>query len=111
MTATWTIHPEDAGPGENRQLLILDREDGPQGRTVCTIQGDLLWRQGDNNFVRLLDEQDIDNARLIAAAPALRQAASDLIDWALSTQGWNPESWEAARGLLGALLAAAGEES
>ena len=36
----------------------------------------------ERDFVRVLDEQDLENARLFAAAPRLRAVLTDLIEWA-----------------------------
>ena len=110
MSSTWTIDRVRALPGDNGQILILDREDGPDGRTVCSIQGHLAWQRSEDDFVRLLDEQDIENARLIAAAPAMRRILADLLQWAAQTGGWEAACWAAACSLLAKLRQPAGKD-
>lgn len=83
MAGMWDIVPPDARPGEETPLTIIDREDGPDGRTVWTVPGNLSWQKSAGIFVRLLDEDDIANARLLAAAPQLRSALADLLGWAV----------------------------
>ncbi len=41
-TPTWNVVPPHRLPGDDSQILIVDREDGPNGRTVC-IQSRLLF--------------------------------------------------------------------
>ena len=96
---TWNVVPPNRLPGDDGQILIVDREDGPNGRTVCIIPGRLLYLNVERDFVRLLDEQDLENARLFAAAPRLRAVLADLIEWA--TRAGSPEApcWQEARAL------------
>lgn len=110
MSATWTIDQIGALPGDDGQILILDREDGPEGRIVCSIQGHLTWRKSADEFVRLLDEQDIENARLIVVAPAMHRVLTDLVQWATQMGGWDAPCWAAARSLLAELRQPAGRE-
>ena len=75
----WEVVRVGARPGDAGQLMILDREDGVHGRTVCVVPGNLEWRAAEQNIVRLLDEDDIANAWLIRAAPELRAALQRLV--------------------------------
>lgn len=83
MAGMWDIVPPDARPGEETPLTIIDRGDGPDGRTVCIVPGNLSWQKSEGIFVRLLDEYDIANARLLATAPQLRSALAALLGWAV----------------------------
>lgn len=42
------------------------------------------------------------NARLIAAAPLLRQALADLVEWSAIMGGWDSPCWDRARAALDA---------
>lgn len=97
MAGMWDIVPPDARPGEETPLTIIDREDGPDGRTVCVVPGNLSWQKSDNNFVRLLDEDDIANARLLAAAPKIRSALAALLGWAIRAGHSDDPAVRAAR--------------
>lgn len=99
MSAAWEI----ASSGDGRTIFVFGREDGPDGRTVCVVPGNLTWCYAERGFVRRLDQQDHDNARLIAAAPRLRAALADLIEWSARTGGWDAPCWEEARAVLDAL--------
>ena len=110
MNATWTINRVGAMPGDDGQILILDREDGPDGRTVCSIQGHLAGQRSKDDFVRLLGEQDIENAQLIAVAPAMHRILADLLQWAAQMGGCDAPCWAAARSLLTGLRQPAGRE-
>jgi len=74
VSASWSIGRLWLRAGESGPLRVIDREDGPSGRTVCLIPGHLAWQAPDGSVVDLLDEDDIAHARLIAAAPQLRAA-------------------------------------
>ena len=87
----------------------LDRKDGPNGRTVCVIPGHLEWRVAARGVVRLLDEQDVENARLIAAAPQLRAALAGLVEWSARMGGWDASCWQDAPALLARLRDPAAE--
>ena len=41
MTTAWEVAPPNPQVGAETPLLILDREDGPEGRTICVIPGNL----------------------------------------------------------------------
>ena len=81
MAPRWELVRAGALPGDDGQLLLVDREDGPDGRTVCVVPGHLVHRARDGELVRLLDEQDLENARLFTAAPALRETLAALLAW------------------------------
>ena len=41
---TWNVVPPNRLPGDDGQILIVDREDGPNGRTVCIIvSSQVVW--------------------------------------------------------------------
>jgi hypothetical protein len=100
MTAAWEVNPVRAEPGDAVELRIIDREAGSGGRTVCVIQGNLIWRAAENNFVRLLDEDDIANAVLLAHAQQLKSVVSDLLAWAQQMGGWDATCWREAEAIL-----------
>ena len=58
----WEMSPAAAEAGQEATLQIVDQEDGPDGRTVCIIPGNLSRRLAAGEFVRLLDQQ-IDSRR------------------------------------------------
>ncbi|NPD66284.1 hypothetical protein HN018_23650 (plasmid) [Lichenicola cladoniae] len=93
----WEIIPANRLPGDDGQILIVDREDGAEGRTVCLVPGKLLYCTEEHEFVRHLDEQDFRNARLFATAPRLRAVLTELLDWAAQSGEPDAECWEEAR--------------
>jgi hypothetical protein len=93
------VVPPNRLPGDDGQILIVHREDVPNGRTVCIIPGSLLYLNVERDFVRLLDEQDLENARLFAAAPRLRAVLTDLIEWAARSGSPEAPCWHEARAL------------
>ncbi len=103
MTPVWSLGRISPAAGHPGLLLVLDHEDGPDGRTVCVIPGHLEWRITARGVIRLLDEQDVGNARLIAAAPQLRSALAGLVGWSARTGGWDAPCWQDARALLARL--------
>jgi len=100
VSASWSIGRLWLRAGESGPLRVIDREDGPSGRTVCLIPGHLAWQAPDGSVVDLLDEDDIAHARLIAAAPRLRAA---LAAWSARTGHGDARPWQDARALLDAL--------
>ena len=96
----WELSPASPEVGDETPLLILDREDGPEGRTICLIPGRLSRRTEDGEFVRLLDEQDLANAAAILLLPQLRSALAELIEWAARSGGWDAPCWRTAESLL-----------
>ena len=103
MTPAWEIVRTDALPGDDGQLLLLDREDGAGGRTVCIVPGRLEWRSAEGDVVRLLDEHDVANAKVIAAAPRMRAVLQRLTEWASSMGGWEAPCWAEAQTVLASL--------
>lgn len=97
---TWEMVPAIAQVGQATALRIVDREDGPDGRTVCIIPGNLQQRLDNGAFARLLDEQDIANAAMILMLPRLHSAMSDLVEWASRTGGWDAPCWRTAEALM-----------
>ena len=102
MSASWSIGRLWLRAGESGPLRVIDREDGPSGRTVCLIPGHLAWQAPDGSVVNLLDEDDIAHARLIAAAPRLRAALVTLVAWSARTGHGDASPWQDARALLDA---------
>lgn len=100
MAPRWELVRVGALPGDDGQLLLVDGEDGPDGRTVCVVPGHLVHRARDGEFVRLLDEQDLENAWLFAAAPALRETLAALLAWRARTGGCGDPCWDTARRFL-----------
>ena len=96
----WEMSPAAAEAGQEATLQIVDQEDGPDGRTVCIIPGNLSRRLAAGEFVRLLDQQDIANAAMILLLPRLRSTMSDLVEWASRTGGWDASCWRSAETLL-----------
>jgi len=103
VSASWHIGRLWLRVGESGPLRVIDREDGPSGRTVCLIPGHLAWEAPDGSVVNLLDEDDIAHARLIAAAPRLRAALAALVAWSARTGHGDARAWQDARALLDAL--------
>ena len=100
MPSSWELSPAHPEAGDETPLLIFDREDGPDGRTICVILGRLSRRVADDEFVRLLDEQDLANANAILLLPDLRSTLTELIEWAARTGGWDAPCWRTAEDLL-----------
>ena len=103
MTPAWEIVRTGALPGDDGQLSLLDREDGAGGRTVCIVPGHLEWRTAEGDFVRLLDENDVTNARVIAAAPRMHAVLQRLTEWASSMGGWEAPCWAEAQAVFASL--------
>ncbi len=103
MIPVWSLGRTSPAAGHPGLLLVLDHEDGPDGRTVCVIPGHLEWRITARGVVRLLDEEDVGNARLIAAAPRLRSALAGLLEWSARTGGGDAPCWHDPRLLLDSL--------
>ena len=106
MTTAWELAPPNPKVGNETPLLIPDREDGPDGRTICVVPGNLSRRIADGDFVRLLDEQDLANARAILHLAQLRTALADLIEWASRTGGRDAACGRTAADLLRLLRSA-----
>ena len=100
MPTSWELSPASPEAGHETPLLILDREDGPDGRTICIIPGRLSRRVADGEFVRLLDEQDLANANAILLLRDLRSTLAELIEWAARTGRWDASCWRTAEDLL-----------
>ncbi len=103
MNPLWSLGRISPAAGYPGPLLVLDHEDGPDGRTVCVIPGHLEWRITARGVVHLLDETDVGNARLIAAAPQLRSVLAGLAEWSARTGGWDAPCWHDAHALLARL--------
>ena len=104
----WEVQRAGALPDHDDPMLILDREDGPNGRTVCVVPGNLFWNKAGGDFVRLLDEDDLANATLLAAAKQMRDALLGLVAWQARVGGVNDPAWDDARALLAQLRGTAG---
>ncbi len=103
MAAAWEIVTVGMSPGDDGQVLVIDRTAGCGGRTVCVVPGRLL-RQADGTFMRRLDDKDIGNARLLAAAPQLRAVLTDLAAWAVRMSIAGGPAWQEAAGVLASIL-------
>lgn len=104
MMASWHIdRPFRPQAGQDGHLRIVDAEDGPAGRVVCVVPGHLERQVTPDRAVRLLDEQDAKNARLIAAVPELRSVLAALVKWSAQAGGSDARAWQDARALLGRL--------
>ena len=103
MIPAWNTDRASPRAGHPGLLLVLDQENGPLGRTVCVIPGHLECRITPQTVVRLLDEQDVENARLIAAAPQLRAVLAALVAWSERTGGWGAPCWRDAQAVLARL--------
>lgn len=103
MMPGWVIQRAGALPGDDGQLLILDRKDGTDGRTVCVVPGSLFWNKVGDDFVRLLDKDDLANATLLAVAKPMHDALQALVAWQVRMGGVNDPAWDDARALLARL--------
>jgi len=103
------MSPATAEAGQETALQIVDLEDGPAGRTVCIVPGNLSRRAPDGEFGRLLDQQDIANASMILLLPRLRSTMSELVEWAARTGGWEASCWRSAETLLHQLREVGGD--
>lgn len=103
MNAVWSIDRIRPVAGHPGFLLVLDQEDGPDGRTVCVIPGHLAWQVTAGSGLRLLDGQDVTNARLIVEAPQLHSVLAALVGWAARMGGWDAACWDDAHALLARL--------
>ena len=102
MIPVWSLGRTSPAAGHPGLLLVLDHEDGPDGRTVCVIPGHLEWRITARGVLRVLDGQDVENAHLIAA-PQLRSVLAGLAEWSARTGGWDAPCWHDAHALLARL--------
>lgn len=93
----WTVDPSAAEAGDLGPVLIRDPEAGPEGATVCVIPGRLTRRVPGGGMQQVLDEDDIDCARLIAMAPRPQAALTALLRWADQLGGWDTACWDDAR--------------
>ena len=105
----WEMSPATAAAGQETTLQIIDREDGPDGRAVCVIPGNVSHRMADGDFVWLLNEQDIANAAMILLVPQSRSTTSDLVEWASRTGGWEASCGRTAETLLQQLREVGGD--
>ena len=103
MNAAWRFDRMRPLAGRPGLLAVLDQEDGPEGRTVCVIPGHVAWHVAGGTSLRLLDEQDVANARLIAAAPQMHSVLAALAGWAARMGGWDADCWDDAHALLARL--------
>lgn len=103
IVPSWSIDRVLPVAGQQGPLRVLGREDGPLRRTVCVIPGHLEWQATPDRLVRLLDEEDAGNARLIVAAPELRAVLAGLVEWAARTGSWEAPCWQDAQDILAGL--------
>ena len=65
------------------------------------VSGDLI-KSGDGNVACVLSDNPNPDALLIAAAPLLRQALADWVEWSAIMGGWDSPCWDRARSALDA---------
>ena len=87
--AAWSLEPCTAKAGQPGPIVVRNTEALPPKQTVCVIPGGLARR--------LLDENEVRNARLTAAALRMHQALSELLRWAEHMGGWDSPCWAEAR--------------
>jgi len=80
VSASWSIGRLWLRAGDSGPLRVIDREDGPSGRTVCLIPGHLAWQAPDG----------------------LRAALVTLVAWSARTGHGDARPWQDARALLDA---------
>jgi len=100
MSDPWTIDRIRLRAGDRGPVQVIDREDGPSGRIVCVIPGHLVWQASPDSELQLLDEIDVESAKLIQVAPQLRAVLAALIEWSAMMGGWDTRPWQDARALL-----------
>lgn len=86
-TPEWTVVPTELVAGQTGPITIVDPEHSPVRPNVCIIPGSLVRSVDEHTQPLLLDEDDIANARLIAAAPQMLQVLEDLWSWAVQLGG------------------------
>lgn len=53
---SWEIVSANRLPGDDGQIVVVDRQEGSEGRTVCLIPGKLQYLAEEQEFVRHLCE-------------------------------------------------------
>lgn len=96
----WILDPPQPRPGDPGPIAIRDSKAPASVATVCLIAGKRECRREDGTTVRLLDEDDIAQARLISAAPRLRSAIEALLRWAAHMGDWEAPCWRQAKAVL-----------
>ena len=93
----WVLDPASPQTGEAGPITICAIEEAP---TDCAIPGSLGRRMTNGEIVRRPEEDDIAAARLIAAAPKMRDALQALVQWARYPGGWDAPCWQEAERVL-----------
>ncbi len=95
----WRLDPPTPRPGEPGPLVIGEIDQRPTKWPICIVPGSLARRVPEGTIVRMLDKDDIANARLIAAAPRMRAVIEGLLIWAGYMGGWDSACWADAANL------------
>ena len=100
MASSWEMSPADPQAGDPGPLRIFDSGDGPDGRAVCILPGNLARQAPDNTLDRVLDDQDLANATAIMLVPRMREVLEELVQWATHMGGWDAACWRSAEDVV-----------
>ncbi len=103
MAKPWGMSPVNVQAGDAGPLLVFDPSDGPEGRMVCILPGNLAPQAPDNTLERVLDDQDLANATAIMLVPRMREVLAELVQWATHMGGWDAECWRSAEDVVARL--------
>jgi hypothetical protein len=107
---TWTAAPRDMKAGDDGPMVICNTEGAPGERVICVVPGNLVRNHCDGRPASVLDEDDVAAARLILAAPRMRQILEGLRLWHARMRDWRPAIWEEAEALLDELAGESGAQ-
>jgi len=107
---TWTITPRDVKAGDDGPIVIRNTEGTPGDQVICIVPGNLVCNRCDGRLASVLDEDDVAAARLILAAPRMRQILEVLRLWHARMGDWRPAIWEEAEALLDELAGECGAQ-
>ncbi len=103
MARSWEMSPADAQAGDPGPLRIFDPGDGPEGRAVCILPGNLARQAQDSALHRLLDDQHLANATAIMLVPRMREVLEELVQCATHMGGWDAACWRSAEDVVARL--------
>jgi hypothetical protein len=120
MASSWEMSPGNVQAGDAGPLLIFDPSDGPEGRAVCILPGNLARQPQDSTIDRVLDDKDLANATAIMLVPRMREVLAELVQWAthmgggqqgsigvadgrLTGGGWDAACWRSAEDVVARL--------